>query len=128
MLPPRVFGEAPTETAVAEVEHAVKAVFGGQDDDEWVQCLEDGEQLLPTREEVRIRVPNHPDISVRLDRIRFRGAAAAEMRFTIFLGRGGPAIPEDGVARRIDDVWRVSRDTYCRVVQRAGVRCPPAEE
>jgi hypothetical protein len=124
-LPPRVFGDAPDPDAVPEIETAVRAVFGGEDDQEWVRSLEDGKRLLPIRMEVRTRLPPTSEISVRLDRVRFHGTDEAEMRFTISLGAGG--FSYEGRVRRKAGRWEVTRETYCQVIQQVGVRCPPPE-
>jgi hypothetical protein len=126
-LPPRVFGEPPDGDAMAEIDSAVGAVFGGEDDEEWVRSLEDGQRLLPVRTEVRARVPPMSDISVRLDRVRFRGTDDAEMRFTISLAPSAGGFSYEGSLHRNAGRWQVTRDTYCLVIQQLGVRCPPPE-
>ena len=125
-LPPRVFGEAPTPDAVSGIEHVVRAVFGGDDLEECRRCLEDGDRLTPLRAQAAARVPAPPESAARLDRVRFIGDTAAEIRFTIHLGGGsGPVV--DGQAIFADGRWQMSRDTFCQVMAMAGVQCPPPE-
>jgi hypothetical protein len=59
---------------------------------------------------------------VRVLRVRFVDERRARVRFAFVIG--GSQLPQDGLAVKIDDRWRVSRETFCRVVAMAGVQCP----
>ncbi|MGH8985509.1 MAG: Clp protease N-terminal domain-containing protein [Acidimicrobiia bacterium] len=127
-LPPRVFGDPPpTPDAVDEIEHVVQAVFGGGDLDACRRCLEDGARLTPLRAQAGARFPQAQAPTVHLDRMRFRGRAAADIRFTIQLaGVAGPVV--EGAVINASGRWLVSRDTFCQVMAMAGVTCPPPDE
>jgi hypothetical protein len=130
VMPPRVSGDVPDEKAVGAIEYAVQSVFSNVGDEEWVTCVEDGANLLPARHEVGTRFPMIMPSSIRVVRVRFRSPETADVRFTVFLseGPGAPGIPLEGSVARHDGRWRVTRDTYCTAVQRAGVQCPPRDE
>jgi Clp amino terminal domain, pathogenicity island component/ClpX C4-type zinc finger len=126
-MPPRVFGDPPpTPDAVGGIERAVRAVFEG-DEDECRRYLEDGDRLAPLRAEAASRVPAASTTTARLDRVRFRGSAAADIRFTLRLS-GGPGPVVDGEVIVVDGQWQLSRDTFCQVMAMAGVTCPPPDE
>jgi hypothetical protein len=125
-LPPRVFGAEPTDPgAVAAIEHAFHTVFSdASTDEERAEALEDGTGLLPSLAEARERAPAIGPVRVQIQRVRFLDEHHARVGFTILLGgAGGPSL--DGQALETGGVWRVSRETFCRVVAMAGVRCPP---
>jgi hypothetical protein len=125
-LPPRVFGAEPPEPgAIAAVEHAFRTVFSDSSSDEIrADALEDGSQLKGTLAEARQRAPAVGPVRVQVQRVRFLDDSHAQVGFAILLGAGGGPSFEGHAVRT--DVWRVSRDTFCRVVAMAGVRCPPA--
>ncbi len=127
-LPPRVFGERPADpSAVNAIEAALRIVFGGDPRGSVADILEDGERLASLRSEVRERYPQVVETSVSLERVRFTSDEEAEIRFTIALGGvGGPSV--DGRAILIEGGWRVARETFCQVMQLAGIPCPPPDE
>lgn len=127
-LPPRVFGNPPDDAALAGVVAAVDVVLlsGPAGDSARAARLEDGDRLAPLSVEARRRNPDL-DIENRLDRIRFVSPDVAEVRISISI-MGGPGMKFEGPVRRVDDVWKVSRELFCAVLRPSGVRCPPAEE
>jgi hypothetical protein len=52
----------------------------------------------------------------------------AEVQFTLWLaGFGQSGMPRSGHAVRVDDGWKVARDTWCGLIRMVGVECPPPE-
>jgi hypothetical protein len=122
-LPPRVSGPEPAETdAGSAVALAITTLF---DDSATLQAradaLEDGDTLAPLLDEARARRPV-PTTQVRVLRVRFLDEHRARVRFAFVFGNS--QFPVDGVAVKAGDRWRVSRETFCRVMAMAGVRCP----
>ena len=110
---------------VRAIERAFRTVFSDSESDEArAAALEDGPELLPTLAEARQRVPTVGPVRVHVQRVRFLDEHHARVGFAILLtGGSGPTF--EGAAQATDGVWQVSRDTFCRVVGMAGVRCPP---
>ena len=62
-------------------------------------------------------------MQVRIERVLFLNTDEAVVWFDL---RYGPV--REGRAVRVDGRWKVSRDTYCGLLELAGVRCPPPPE
>jgi hypothetical protein len=113
-MPPRVFGEAPDDRAVAEI----TALFG----ERWgVENVEGGEALTEVGETLRARWGNRSDVTMQVERIRFLTPDDAAVRFVI---SALPQQPFDGRARRDAGRWLIGRETFCQIAALGGVPCP----
>jgi hypothetical protein len=60
--------------------------------------------------------------------VRFLSEDEAEVQFTLWLaGYGQSGMPRSGHAVRVEDGWKVARDTWCGLVRMVGVECPPPD-
>jgi hypothetical protein len=128
-LKPRLHGPEDRAVAEAAIEHAYEALFGAEaTDDSRIPALEDGDALRETLSEVRVRFPQREQMDVTVDSIRFLDVDEAEVRFSLYFAANMPIGPtnETGHAVLIDGSWRVARETWCRLITRIGVQCPPA--
>jgi ClpA/ClpB-like protein len=114
-MPPRVFGGAPDDDAVAEI----TALFG----EHWgVDHVEGGEALTEVGDALRARWGYRTDVTMHVDRIRFLTPNEAAVRFVI---SALPEQPFDGRVRREGERWLIGRETFCQVAALGGVPCPP---
>jgi hypothetical protein len=121
-LPPRLQGDPPTDDAFQKVVEAFTVVFDpDRSDDERAGYLEDAPTLLPLDRRAR---EHYPDAGAAvIHNVRFVAADRAHVRFGITML--ADLLPQEGWARRHDDGWQVSSETFCRLLQLAGVPCPP---
>jgi hypothetical protein len=127
-LPPRVFGDAPSDQSTADIVESLGTVFASNRDRRRVAShLEDGERLAPLIDEAAARFPQVSETRVRVDRIRYVNPTSAQVRFTIMAGALG-AFSFEGQMFERDRRWIVSRDTFCQVIAGSGVQCPPPTE
>ena len=126
-LPPRVFGTTGHgPTAVEAIQACFATAFDtGADEDERAAALEDGVRLAPLLDEARARFTPAGAIEVHVERVRFTETDQALVRFSILFAGAGFLF--DGRAVSDGERWRVSRDTFCEVIGRAGVACPPPD-
>jgi hypothetical protein len=140
---PRVVGATPEGVAVADVARAfVVALDLRQPESERAAHVEDGTLLAPVLAWAREQRPLAPTAtaSTVVDRVRFLNDELALVHFASDLAAvvpdadadsGGPAAgagpvePESrpGWARRHPDGWKVTRETYTRLLRDAGL--PP---
>jgi hypothetical protein len=124
-LPPRISGSEPDDPEASnEVASAFTTLFEESTTREAkVDALEDGAALATVLDEAAARRPSLPGpVRVRVLRIRFLTERRARVRFAFLIG--GSELPQDGEAVKVDDRWRVSRETFCRVLAMAGIKCP----
>jgi hypothetical protein len=117
------------EAAEVAVEEAFETVFNGRVPvEERCQAIENGDNLAPTIEQARQRRPGAGPLDVSVDSVRFVSEDEAEVQFTLWLaGFGQSGMPRSGHAVRVDDGWKVARDTWCGLIRMVGVECPPPE-
>jgi hypothetical protein len=120
---------SPDDRASAEsaIEAAFEAVFGSAPETGRSDAIEGGTRLAATMQEVRARVPQRDQMDVAVDSIRFVDIDEAEVRFSLYFAGGMPTggMAEVGHAVLDGDTWKVSRETWCRLISRIGVQCPP---
>jgi hypothetical protein len=124
---------APTGRAPADEEdarRAVEAAFAGMQElsnDEMVN-VEGGEQLGPTLRDLHQRFGGTASTAVhRVERIAFVSDTEAAVWFSVWLG-ASPYLPTHrGAAVVVNGRWRVSRTTFCGLLARVGIACPPLE-
>ncbi|MGH9025434.1 MAG: Clp protease N-terminal domain-containing protein [Acidimicrobiia bacterium] len=127
-LPPRVFGDAPGPDATGDIVEAFGSVFTSRGDRARAAAhLEDGERLVPLLDEAAARHPQVSETRLRIERVRYLDPSTAQVRFTIMPGGLG-SFPFEGHAIERDDRWLVSRDTFCEILARGGVICPPRDD
>lgn len=123
---------APTDrdTAEQQIEHAFETAIGGDTlDDERLLLIEGGSNLRGSLRDVAQRLPAHQRPDVFVEYVRFLGEDEAEVHFVIVYdgGMAGARLPETGHAVLSDGRWKVARETWCGLVGRIGVMCPPME-
>ena len=122
----------PPDRAAAEqqIEAAYDLVFDGTATPERrAAAIEDGENLASSVRESSHRTPGSADMDVFVDYTRFLTEDEAEVHFTLVFATGVP-VPQwqdVGYAVLTSDGWKVARATWCALVARVGVLCPPAE-
>jgi Clp amino terminal domain, pathogenicity island component len=108
------------EEAVEQIVAAFRLVYTGDAQADREEALEDGPELLPLGEKAAERFPG-VQATFALHRIRFRGPDGADVYFSI------SGLPMIGRARLLDGRWKVTRETWCQTMARAGIECPPRE-
>jgi hypothetical protein len=135
---PRPSRPADRDAAEAAVEEAFESVFGADVAVE-TRCaaIEGGANLAPTMQEAGERFTGRVGLDVAVEHVRFLSDEEAEVSFVLIfpggLGPGpmpgigaGPArFANVGYAVLVEGHWKVARETYCGLVQRIGVQCPP---
>jgi hypothetical protein len=120
----------PADRSAAEeaIERAFETVFNPATTvSERCAAIEDGVNLEPAMQQVRERVPASNRMDLSVEYVRFLGDDEAEVHFVMFFPGGSPMprLAETGHAVLTRDGWKVSRDTWCGLVGRIGVQCPP---
>ncbi len=121
-LPPRVFGDVPSEEAVAQMVTAFEQAFNITDPAEETLYLEDPETLRSYRDEAARRTQQRI-ATCRVDRLRFVAPDRAVVRFTLTLTAGG-TFPIEGLAVCREGRWKVSRQTQADLLRRGGLQVP----
>lgn len=93
-----------------------------------VRWIERGGNLAATMEQVGQRYAPARSVDVSVDFIRFVSEDEAEVQFGLLLSNFGSPMAQTGHAVLVDGEWKVSRETWCRLVRMAGVECPPPED
>jgi len=109
------------------IERAYETVFSGDgagSPAERVRSIERGENLAATMEEVGDRNPART-VDVFVDFVRFVSDDEAEVQFALLLSDFASPMTQTGHAVLVDGEWKVSRETWCRLVRLTGVECPP---
>ena len=110
------------EAAIANV---FKTWISGPGVDATVPLLEDGEALRGALSQPAPALSAEPH-SARVDAIHLVDDTHADVTFSILDQNGNAVLPsQQGAAVKIDGIWRVSRDTYCALVAKGGIQCPP---
>jgi hypothetical protein len=99
---------------------------GEASDEERCASIEGGSNLGPTLREAEQRRPWPARIDISIDSVRFIAENEAEVHFVLLLPQGPMMrVPYTGHAILVDGAWKVARSTYCDLVSRIGVQCPP---
>ena len=117
------------DQAEAAIEAVFETVLGGDaPDHERCDAIEGGSNLGPAMREVRQRFPAGRNMDVSIEHIRFVDRDEAEVHFSMIFGGGFPMhpMPSTGHAVLVGDEWKMARHTYCELISRVGVQCPPA--
>jgi Clp amino terminal domain, pathogenicity island component/ClpX C4-type zinc finger len=122
-----ITGDVPDdeEKARAEVATAFTAVFVLSEDRRTVPHVEGGEFLGACLKEAQERhaALRRKDHAVIVDSIEFVDGTHASVSFTLSL-EGLSSAMRTGDALMIDSVWKVTRSTFCELMNLAGVTCP----
>jgi len=114
--------------AEEEIERAFETAIGGEtSDDERMDLIEGGSNLGPTLETIRQRLPRDQRADTYVESVRMLSEDEAEVHF-VLVYPGGPAAPRfpfGGHAVLSDGRWKVSRETWCRLIGSIGIPCPP---
>lgn len=122
--------QLPDDPASAEeaIEQAFEVLLGGNATvAERQNVIEGGSNLGPVMQQVEERFPARRHMDVFVEHIRFLDPAEAEVHFVLLFPGGSPLprIASTGYAVLSNGVWKVARQTYCELVGRIGVQCPP---
>jgi hypothetical protein len=107
---------------------AVALAFAGLLDVEGdeVVNVEGGAELGPTRREVLSRFGSAASGAVhQVERITFVDASSAAVVFSVWVGGSPYLLSARGDAVLRDGRWLVARSTFCGLLARVGVACPP---
>lgn len=117
------------DAAEEAVERAFETVFSAERSvAERCGAIERGANLAASMQEVADRYGPARDLDVVVDYVRFLSEDEAEVHFVLLLPQFGPSgLARTGHAVRVDEEWKVSRDTWCELVSMVGVQCPPPE-
>jgi hypothetical protein len=122
--------DVPPDRSAAEdaIERAFETVFNPDTTvAERCAAIESGANLGPAMQQIRQRISASHSMDVSVEYIRFLDADEAEVHFVMVFPGGSPIprLAETGHAVLTDDGWKVSRETWCGLVGRIGVQCPP---
>jgi hypothetical protein len=127
-VPRVVTGATPVNEVEARMEIAL--AFGHavvlSEDRRTVPSVEGGDLLGPCLKEAQERHASlrHPDGTITIFDIEFLDEEHASVTFTMAL-EGITLEPQRGEALLIDTTWKMARATFCQLMSRAGVQCPP---
>jgi ClpX C4-type zinc finger len=114
--------------AEEEIERVFETAIGGEtSDDERMDLIEGGSNLGPTLELIRQRLPRDQRADTYVESVRMLSEDEAEVHFVLVYPGGptAPRFPFGGHAVLSEDRWKVSRDTWCRLIGTIGIPCPP---
>lgn len=109
------------EEQIAEV---FRTFIGGPDLDTRVLLIEDGEALRETLSEE----PNgqgSQSYSARVDRVQLVDDTHAVVTYSLVANGSVLLSTQQGEAVKVDGTWKMSRASYCALVARGGITCPP---
>jgi hypothetical protein len=112
------------QAAEVAIRAAVEHLDDVSDDGLALPNVEHGSNLGPILAEAGRRAPGSGKATFRLDGVTVVSLDMASIAFTVMLA-SGPSFAQAGVAVKVGEQWNVSRDTFCQLVGRAGVQCPP---
>ena len=117
------------DAAELAIERAFETVYSTDGPPaERVRWIERGANLAATMEQVEARYAPARNVDVSVDFVRFVSEDEAEVQFTLLLSNFSSPMPQTGHAVLVDGEWKVSRETWCRLVRLTGVECPPPED
>jgi hypothetical protein len=111
-----------------EIERVFETAIGGEtSDDERMDLIEGGSNLGPTLELIRQRLPRDQRADTYVEYVRMLSEDEAEVHFVLVYPGGptAPRFPFGGHAVLSDGQWKVSRETWCRLIGSIGIPCPP---
>jgi hypothetical protein len=123
---PRATGATPPDEGSART--AVTQAFAAMQDvaDGALVNVEGGDELGPTLAELLQRFGAAQTAAHTVERVVFVSPTEAAVWFSVWLGQHPFLSGHRGSAVRVDGQWKVSRATFCGLLARAGVHCPPA--
>jgi hypothetical protein len=125
----RIRRPAPARGAAEEeIERVFETAIGGDtSDDERMDLIEGGSNLGTTLELIRRRLPPDQRADSYVEYVRMLSEDEAEVHFVLVYPGGPPAprVPFAGHAVLSDGRWKVSRETWCRLIGSIGIPCPP---
>jgi len=111
-----------------EIERVFETAIGGDtSDDERMELIEGGSNLGTTLELIRQRLPPDQRADSYVEYVRMLSEDEAEVHFVLVYPGGptAPRFPFAGHAVLSDGHWKVSRETWCRLIGTIGIPCPP---
>jgi hypothetical protein len=127
-LPAEGVRPADSEQSEREIRAAYSVLFdnGPQSADDPLTAVQDGAAFEAVLAEVRSRFPVEAATTrVAVGGVAFLDDVRAAVLFRFLLRMPYPDSPQLGYAVRERGQWKVARDTYARVLGRAGVILPP---
>jgi hypothetical protein len=124
---PRPGRPSDPDSAEMAVEEAFETVFGTDASfEERCAAISGGANLVPAMQEASDRFTAQAGLDVSVEHVRFLSEEEAEVSFVLLFPLSGISrMPEIGHALLVDGQWKVARETYCGLVNRIGVQCPP---
>jgi hypothetical protein len=120
---------ADPDSARAGIASAFSAHGTSSQDGRSVPTVERGDNLGPVLAEAKERhrdtVPETADVAVSVDEIEFIDPSHAAVWFTISVDGRALLGSDLGDAVLVDGEWKMARSTFCGLMARAGVACPP---
>jgi hypothetical protein len=100
--------------------------WGTEDVGEDLDFVQRGEGLGRCLRESRERSPTGRTRGIVVKELLFLSPSSAVVRFTVATDAGEFG-PMEGRALRVETRWLIERATFCNLVARIGVQCPPLE-
>jgi hypothetical protein len=136
---PQLISSATPSTTVPRLSDAVKqriAIAAAFDrvfeaatpDAERLAGITDNSGLEAVAAEFRMRDPQHlvDSVKVHVDAVQFVPPSQANVDFSITSSKIAGKTAFSGHALREGSEWKISRATFCTVIDKVGVHCPPA--
>ncbi len=129
IAPPTGFEPKGADEARAQIRTAFAASRTPGDDGRSVPAVEKGGDLGPTlalaNERHRGVIGDGHDVLVSADEIHFYDQERALVSFSILMGQRLLLGGQQGEALLINGEWKMARSTFCRLMNLAGIACPP---
>ena len=127
--PPTGFEPEGADEARAQIRAAFAASRVPSDGGRSVPAVEKGHDLGPTlslaNERHRAVIADGSDVLISADEIHFYDQERALVSFSILMGERLLLGGQQGEALLIDGEWKMARSTFCRLMNLAGIECPP---
>ncbi|MEY2420980.1 MAG: hypothetical protein QOI95_1047 [Acidimicrobiaceae bacterium] len=110
------------------VEHVIKLIGTASDDGEDVPAVDRGEGLGVCLRTAASRVNATEPTVIEVDHMKFLNDREAVVWYSLSVGTNRYIQRQEARAIRVDGDWFVSRASFCELMARAGVTCPPPAE
>ena len=120
-------GVQPDDRAAAE--QAVREMFtraytADPDSEEWRSLREAYPSMGAEIERARRSISTNPVTNVRIFQVVFGSPGHVAVEYQMLFANGSGDIRQIGYGVLVDGTWKISRETTCKNLARAGVHCP----